>query len=122
MKICVGMDAARATHWAVAGRISTRLPGLTPRPSVRTWAGRLVQSVSSLQVRRRPLPMSTLAAMQEEGTRVRDEGIARTAADIDVAMVTAFGFPRWKGGPMFAQGRRARRPSQATPARRQSWI
>lgn len=44
-----------------------------------------------------------LAAMQVEGQRVLDEGIARNADDIDVVMVNAFSFPRWKGGPMFCR-------------------
>lgn len=42
-----------------------------------------------------------LATMQTEGTRILAEGIARSAEDIDVVMVNAYGFPRWKGGPMF---------------------
>lgn len=42
-----------------------------------------------------------LAVMQSEGQKILDEGIARSAEDIDVVMVHAFGFPRWKGGPMF---------------------
>lgn len=42
-----------------------------------------------------------LAVMQAEGQRVLDEGIAQSADDIDVVLVNAFGFPRWKGGPMF---------------------
>lgn len=43
-----------------------------------------------------------LTAMQNEGQRVLNEGIALSAADIDVVMVNAFGFPRTRGGPMFA--------------------
>ena len=42
-----------------------------------------------------------LLAMQTEGQAVLSEGIARSADDIDVAMVNAFGFPRWWGGPMY---------------------
>ena len=42
-----------------------------------------------------------LAVMQAEGGKVLAEGIAASADDIDVVMVNAFGFPRWKGGPMF---------------------
>ncbi|MEO0991033.1 MAG: 3-hydroxyacyl-CoA dehydrogenase family protein, partial [Pseudomonadota bacterium] len=42
-----------------------------------------------------------LAAMQAEGRKILEEGIARSADDIDVVMVNAYGFPRWKGGPMF---------------------
>ncbi|KNG92330.1 3-hydroxyacyl-CoA dehydrogenase NAD-binding domain-containing protein [Pseudaestuariivita atlantica] len=42
-----------------------------------------------------------LGAMQREGAAILDEGIAARASDIDVAMVAGFGFPRWRGGPMF---------------------
>lgn len=47
-----------------------------------------------------------LAAMQSEGTKILQEGIAQSPDDIDVVMVNAYGFPRWKGGPMYmmAQG------------------
>lgn len=43
----------------------------------------------------------------EEGRRILDEGIARTASDIDVIYVHGYGFPRRLGGPMYwdAQGR-----------------
>jgi 3-hydroxyacyl-CoA dehydrogenase len=36
-----------------------------------------------------------------EGTRILAEGIARRASDIDVTWVNGYGFPRWRGGPMF---------------------
>jgi 3-hydroxyacyl-CoA dehydrogenase len=42
-----------------------------------------------------------LEAMQLEGRRILDEGIAQRSDDIDVTIVNAFGFPRWKGGPMY---------------------
>ncbi|MDU8944131.1 3-hydroxyacyl-CoA dehydrogenase NAD-binding domain-containing protein [Ovoidimarina sediminis] len=48
-----------------------------------------------------------LEVMRTEGQRILAEGIARSAEDIDVVMVNAFGFPRWKGGPMFAAARQA---------------
>ena len=40
--------------------------------------------------------------MTREAEAVLAEGIARSADDIDVVMVNGYGFPRWKGGPMFA--------------------
>ena len=42
-----------------------------------------------------------LGVMHSEGQKILDEGIAQSADDIDVVMVNAFGFPRWRGGPMF---------------------
>ncbi len=42
-----------------------------------------------------------LSRMQSEAQSILDGGIAQSAQDIDVVMVNAFGFPRWKGGPMY---------------------
>ncbi|HTM04132.1 MAG TPA: 3-hydroxyacyl-CoA dehydrogenase NAD-binding domain-containing protein [Vicinamibacterales bacterium] len=42
-----------------------------------------------------------LFAMINEGARVLDEGIASRAADIDVIYLTGYGFPAYRGGPMF---------------------
>ncbi len=39
-------------------------------------------------------------AMINEATRILEEGIAQTAADIDVVTVAGYGFPRWRGGLM----------------------
>ena len=36
-----------------------------------------------------------------EGARLLEEGIALRASDIDVVYQTGFGFPVWRGGPMF---------------------
>lgn len=41
-----------------------------------------------------------LAIMQREGEALLAEGIAESRDDIDVVMVTGYGFPRYKGGPM----------------------
>jgi 3-hydroxyacyl-CoA dehydrogenase len=42
-----------------------------------------------------------LYAMINEGARVLEEGIAARAADIDVIYLTGYGFPAYRGGPMF---------------------
>jgi 3-hydroxyacyl-CoA dehydrogenase len=36
-----------------------------------------------------------------EGARILDEGIALRASDIDLVYVNGYGFPAWRGGPMF---------------------
>jgi 3-hydroxyacyl-CoA dehydrogenase len=36
-----------------------------------------------------------------EGAKALDEGLAIRASDIDVIYVTGYGFPAWRGGPMF---------------------
>ena len=43
----------------------------------------------------------TMAAVVNEGARILDEGIASSAADIDLIFCHGFGFPRERGGPMF---------------------
>lgn len=39
--------------------------------------------------------------MVNEGARILDDGIAARAGDIDVIWLNGYGFPRWRGGPMF---------------------
>lgn len=50
-----------------------------------------------------------LGVMQREGAAILQEGIAQSGEAIDVVMVNGYGFPRWKGGPMYlaAQARSA---------------
>ena len=43
----------------------------------------------------------TIYALINEGARVLDEGDALRAADIDVIYLTGYGFPAFRGGPMF---------------------
>lgn len=40
-------------------------------------------------------------ALVNEGARIIDEGIAQRASDVDVVYVNGYGFPAWRGGPMF---------------------
>jgi 3-hydroxyacyl-CoA dehydrogenase len=40
-------------------------------------------------------------ALVNEGARVLQEGFAGSAAAIDVIYVNGYGFPGWRGGPMF---------------------
>jgi 3-hydroxyacyl-CoA dehydrogenase len=42
-----------------------------------------------------------LYALINEGARLLEEGIALRAVDIDIAYVYGYGFPAWRGGPMF---------------------
>ncbi|GLR55006.1 3-hydroxyacyl-CoA dehydrogenase NAD-binding domain-containing protein [Shinella yambaruensis] len=46
-----------------------------------------------------------MAAMAQEGQAILEEGIAASAADIDLVEVHGYGFPRRRGGPMFQLGR-----------------
>ncbi|WP_436638647.1 3-hydroxyacyl-CoA dehydrogenase NAD-binding domain-containing protein [Microbaculum sp. FT89] len=39
--------------------------------------------------------------MISEGAKILDEGVAQRPGDIDVVWVNGYGFPVWRGGPMF---------------------
>jgi 3-hydroxyacyl-CoA dehydrogenase len=51
---------------------------------------------SALEIQQR-----CLYAMINEGARILEEGIALRASDIDVVYTSGYGFPRYRGGPMF---------------------
>lgn len=40
-------------------------------------------------------------ALVNEGALILQEGIAAKASDIDIVYLAGYGFPRWRGGPMF---------------------
>jgi 3-hydroxyacyl-CoA dehydrogenase len=40
-------------------------------------------------------------ALVNEGARILEEGFAERASDIDVIYLNGYGFPAWRGGPMF---------------------
>jgi len=42
-----------------------------------------------------------LYPLVNEGAKILEEGIAQRASDIDVIWLYGYGFPRWRGGPMF---------------------
>ncbi len=42
-----------------------------------------------------------ILALVNEGARVLEEGVALRAVDIDIVYLTCYGFPSWRGGPLF---------------------
>jgi 3-hydroxyacyl-CoA dehydrogenase len=65
-----------------------------------------VQAAGKRGIKRRPIPNEEIVvrittALANEGARVLEEGYATRAGDIDVIYVYGFGFPRYRGGPMF---------------------
>jgi len=45
-----------------------------------------------------------LGALVDEGRKLLAEGIALRPVDIDIVYVHGYGFPSWRGGPMFWAG------------------
>jgi 3-hydroxyacyl-CoA dehydrogenase len=71
----------------------------------------VVAASAALGLQRRDIPDAEivdrlLLALANEGFKILDEGIAQRASDIDVVYTAGYGFPRWRGGPMFAVERR----------------
>ncbi|RYG98234.1 MAG: 3-hydroxyacyl-CoA dehydrogenase, partial [Alphaproteobacteria bacterium] len=60
------------------------------------------QGVSAHAVASEAIQLRILAVMANEGAKVLEEGISARASDIDLVFVNGYGFPRLKGGPMFA--------------------
>jgi 3-hydroxyacyl-CoA dehydrogenase len=67
---------------------------------VRRQSGRKMEIFTAEKIQFR-----LLSVMANEGARILDEGISARASDIDLVFVNGYGFPRLKGGPMFAADR-----------------
>jgi len=57
-------------------------------------------------IARRPVADSEIVerclySMVNEGAKILDEGIAARASDIDAVWITGYGWPVYRGGPMF---------------------
>jgi 3-hydroxyacyl-CoA dehydrogenase len=66
----------------------------------------IVETSARLGVERREIGSEEIVErlvypMISEGAKVLDEGIAQRPGDIDVIWVYGYGFPIWRGGPMF---------------------
>jgi 3-hydroxyacyl-CoA dehydrogenase len=79
--------------------------GRTPLPDpdvlsivehVASGAGIRRQPIADEEIRER-----TIYALINEGARLLEEGVALRASDIDVVYLTGYGFPAFRGGPMF---------------------
>jgi 3-hydroxyacyl-CoA dehydrogenase len=43
----------------------------------------------------------SLLAMINEAARIVEEGVVSRASDVDVVWLTGYGFPRYRGGPLY---------------------
>jgi 3-hydroxyacyl-CoA dehydrogenase len=61
-------------------------------------------------ITRRPMAPEAIqarihATMVNEGARILAEGIAARSSDIDLVLINGYGYPAWRGGPMFEADR-----------------
>lgn len=81
------------------GEKRERRPDPEVRELIRAEAARL--GVAQREVSDAEIVERCIYALINEGARILEEGIASTAADIDVIWCNGYGFPRTRGGPMF---------------------
>ena len=60
-------------------------------------------------IERRAIPADSIiarirAAMAAEGRALLAEGVAARASDIDLVLINGYGYPAWRGGPMWESG------------------
>ena len=66
----------------------------------------IVKHAEEIGVKRRKIADDQIVgrlvyALVNEGAHILEEGIALRASDIDMVYLTGYGFPVWRGGPMF---------------------
>jgi 3-hydroxyacyl-CoA dehydrogenase len=93
-----GQKTGRGYYLYEAG---SRVP--RPDPEVEQL---IIATSKRLGVERRPIDKQEIVErmvypMINEGARILDEGIAMRPGDIDVVWVYGYGWPVWRGGPMF---------------------
>ena len=76
------------------------------------------QGVTRREISDEEIVERTLYTMVNEGAKILEEGIAQRASDIDVVWVYGYGWPVYRGGPMFwadteGAGQDRRRPEAA---------
>jgi 3-hydroxyacyl-CoA dehydrogenase len=88
-----------------AGWYDYRPGDRTPHPSTLV-DDMIVRQARDLGIERRAIADEEIVerlvyALVNEGTRILEEGIALRASDIDMVYLSGYGFPRFRGGPMF---------------------
>jgi 3-hydroxyacyl-CoA dehydrogenase len=66
---------------------------------VRKWAAEA--RISQRQIAREEIVDRCIYALVNEGARILEEGIALRAVDIDIIYLNGYGFPAYRGGPMW---------------------
>lgn len=67
-----------------------------PNPEIAELTGNPQRDVAENEIVRR-----CLSALVAEGRALLAEGVARSSVDVDIVYVYGYGFPAWRGGPLF---------------------
>jgi 3-hydroxyacyl-CoA dehydrogenase len=98
-------EAGRFGQKTGAGWYDYEAGDRTPRPSA--WVDEMiVKHAQDLGIARRAISDEEIVerlvyALVNEGAKILEEGIALRASDIDMVYLSGYGFPLFRGGPMF---------------------
>jgi 3-hydroxyacyl-CoA dehydrogenase len=97
------VEAGRLGQKSGAGYYKYTGRDATPDPEVETMIGAIAEKkdITRKTFTDEEIVDRILAAMVNEGAKILEEGIAQRASDIDVTYVFGYGFPKYRGGPMF---------------------
>jgi 3-hydroxyacyl-CoA dehydrogenase len=75
----------------------------TPNPEAARFAEEAARQsgITRRVIKPEEIVERTVYALVNEGARILEEGIALRAGDIDIVYVYGYGFPPWRGGPMW---------------------
>jgi 3-hydroxyacyl-CoA dehydrogenase len=78
-----------------------RTPQVDPEVEQLIDAYRREMGIAPREIADEEIVQRCIFALVNEGARILAEGIAQRSSDIDVVYLTGYGFPAWRGGPMF---------------------
>ena len=78
-----------------------RTPLPDPQVTVLIEKFRAARGVVARQVSDAQIVQRCILALVNEGARILEEGIAQRSSDIDIVYLHGYGFPAFRGGPMF---------------------
>jgi 3-hydroxyacyl-CoA dehydrogenase len=78
-----------------------RRPVPSPAAEALVTAHRAAHGIAPRPIEDQEIGDRLVYALVNEGARLLEEGVAARPGDIDVVYLTGYGFPRWRGGPMY---------------------
>jgi 3-hydroxyacyl-CoA dehydrogenase len=99
------VDAGRHGQKTAAGWYRYPPGSRTPVPDPAVTAliekFRAERHISPRKVTDAEIVQRCIYALVNEGARILEDGIAQRSSDIDIVYLYGYGFPAWRGGPMF---------------------
>jgi 3-hydroxyacyl-CoA dehydrogenase len=79
----------------------SRVPLPNPEADKLVAHCRAERGLIAREVPEREIVERCIYALVNEGARILADGIAQRSSDIDIVYINGYGFPAWRGGPMF---------------------